>query len=183
MAAPRKYPDELRDRATRMAMEARRDPATRPGTFRRVGEQLEINPSDSAQLGPAGRDRRRPPSRHHDQRSPTRERAGEGSARTAPCQRDPAVGLGLIRQRSSTAHSADHRLHRQPQAPVRRRADLQDADRSRDADRAEHLLRRQVPPALGPLSARRAAAGRDPPGACGEPRRLRCAEDPRTAAP
>lgn len=25
-------------------MEARRDPATRPGTFRRVGEQLGINP-------------------------------------------------------------------------------------------------------------------------------------------
>ena len=44
MAAPRKYPDELRERATRMAVEARLDPATRSGTFRRVGEQLGINP-------------------------------------------------------------------------------------------------------------------------------------------
>lgn len=44
MAAPRKYPDELRDRATRLTMESRPDPATRPGTFRRVGEQLGINP-------------------------------------------------------------------------------------------------------------------------------------------
>ena len=44
MAAPRKYPDELRERATRMAVDARRDPATRSGTFRRVGEQLGINP-------------------------------------------------------------------------------------------------------------------------------------------
>ena len=44
MAAPRKYPDELRERATRMAVEARRDPATRPGTFRRVGKQLGIHP-------------------------------------------------------------------------------------------------------------------------------------------
>src|SRR5690625_7668865 len=44
MAAPRKYPDELRERATRMAVQARRDPSTRSGTFRRVGEQLGINP-------------------------------------------------------------------------------------------------------------------------------------------
>jgi transposase len=44
MAAPRKYPDELRERATRMAVEARRDPATRPGALARIGKQLGINP-------------------------------------------------------------------------------------------------------------------------------------------
>ena len=44
MAAPRKYPDELRERATRMAVDARRDPATRPGALARVGKQLGINP-------------------------------------------------------------------------------------------------------------------------------------------
>jgi transposase len=44
MAAPRKYPDELRERATRMAVEARRDPATRPGALARVAGQLGINP-------------------------------------------------------------------------------------------------------------------------------------------
>ncbi|PNL16820.1 IS3 family transposase [Micrococcus sp. FDAARGOS_333] len=44
MPAPRKYPDELRERATRMTIEARQDPATRTGAFRRVGEQLGINP-------------------------------------------------------------------------------------------------------------------------------------------
>ena len=44
MAAPRKYPDELRERATRLAVEARRDPATRPGALARIGEQLGINP-------------------------------------------------------------------------------------------------------------------------------------------
>ena len=44
MAAPRKYPDELRERATRMAVDARRDPATRSGALRRIGEQLGINP-------------------------------------------------------------------------------------------------------------------------------------------
>ena len=44
MAAPRKYPDELRERATRLAVEARRDPATRSGALKRIGEQLGINP-------------------------------------------------------------------------------------------------------------------------------------------
>jgi transposase len=44
MAAPRKYPDELRERATRMAVDARQDQATRAGAYRRVGEQLGIHP-------------------------------------------------------------------------------------------------------------------------------------------
>ena len=44
MAAPRKYPDEIRERATRMTVEARKDPATRAGAFKRVGEQLGIHP-------------------------------------------------------------------------------------------------------------------------------------------
>jgi transposase len=44
MAAPRKYPDELRERATRMALDARRDPVTRTGALRRIGDQLGINP-------------------------------------------------------------------------------------------------------------------------------------------
>ena len=44
MAAPRKYQDEVRERAIRLAVDARRDPATRSGALRRVGEQLGINP-------------------------------------------------------------------------------------------------------------------------------------------
>ncbi len=43
MPAPRKYPDELRGRATRMVVEARRNPATRPGAIARIGDQLGIN--------------------------------------------------------------------------------------------------------------------------------------------
>ncbi|TNC17204.1 transposase [Georgenia sp. 311] len=43
-AAPRKYPEELRERAIRMAADLRRDPATRQGVLARVGEQLGINP-------------------------------------------------------------------------------------------------------------------------------------------
>ena len=36
MPAPRKYPEELRERATRMALEARQAPATRSGVFRQA---------------------------------------------------------------------------------------------------------------------------------------------------
>jgi transposase len=44
MAAPRKYNDELRERATRMAVEARKDPAARTGAIRRIADQLDVHP-------------------------------------------------------------------------------------------------------------------------------------------
>jgi transposase len=44
IAAPRKYADELRERTTRMAVETRRDPASRAGALARVADQLGINP-------------------------------------------------------------------------------------------------------------------------------------------
>jgi transposase len=44
MVAPRKYPEELRERSVRLVIDARRDPGTRTGAVRRVGEQLGINP-------------------------------------------------------------------------------------------------------------------------------------------
>ena len=43
MAAPRKYPEELRERAVRLTMDARKDPASRPGACTRIGDQLGIN--------------------------------------------------------------------------------------------------------------------------------------------
>jgi transposase len=44
MAATRKYPDELRDRAVRLVLDARKDQVTRPAACRRIGEHLGINP-------------------------------------------------------------------------------------------------------------------------------------------
>jgi transposase len=44
MAAPRKYPDELRERATRLAVDARRDPASVGGAIRRIADQLGVHP-------------------------------------------------------------------------------------------------------------------------------------------
>ena len=44
MAAPRKYPEELRERAIRLALDARKDPVSRPGACTRIDEQIGINP-------------------------------------------------------------------------------------------------------------------------------------------
>ena len=44
MAAPRKYPDELRERAIRLVLDARSQPGSSgKGACRRVGEQLGIS--------------------------------------------------------------------------------------------------------------------------------------------
>ena len=50
MAAQRKYPVELRERATRLAVEARREPATRVGVYKRIGDQLGVHP-EALRLG------------------------------------------------------------------------------------------------------------------------------------
>jgi transposase len=44
MPAPRKYPDELKERATRLAVDARRDVTTRRGAIARIAGQLDIHP-------------------------------------------------------------------------------------------------------------------------------------------
>jgi len=44
MSTNRKHPAELRERATRLAVEARKDPETFRGAVKRVADQLGINP-------------------------------------------------------------------------------------------------------------------------------------------
>ena len=44
MPAAKKYPDELRERATRLVIEARRDPASAVGAIRRIADQLGVHP-------------------------------------------------------------------------------------------------------------------------------------------
>jgi transposase len=44
MPAPRKYPEELKERATRLALDARREAATRRGAIARIAGQLDIHP-------------------------------------------------------------------------------------------------------------------------------------------
>jgi transposase len=43
MSAPRKYPQELRDRAVRMVLEVREQTGERLGAIARVGDQLGVN--------------------------------------------------------------------------------------------------------------------------------------------
>jgi len=44
MGAPRKYSVELQQRATRMALEARREPESSRGAITRIAEQLGVHP-------------------------------------------------------------------------------------------------------------------------------------------
>lgn len=43
MGAPRKYPDELRERAARMALEALADPGWARGAIMRIAEELGVH--------------------------------------------------------------------------------------------------------------------------------------------
>ena len=44
MPAPRKYPEEVRQQAIRLVLDARRSPATAPGAVARIARQCDINP-------------------------------------------------------------------------------------------------------------------------------------------
>ena len=44
MGAPRKYSVELQQRATRMAIDARKDPGSSRGAIKRIADQLGIHP-------------------------------------------------------------------------------------------------------------------------------------------
>ncbi len=44
MGAPRKYSVELQQRATRMAIDARKDPGSSRGAIKRIADQLGVHP-------------------------------------------------------------------------------------------------------------------------------------------
>ena len=44
MTSSRKYPDELRERATRLALEARGDPERSKGAIARIAGELGVHP-------------------------------------------------------------------------------------------------------------------------------------------
>lgn len=96
MAAPRKYSEELKERATRLALDARRDPASRVGAIKRIAEQLGIHPEALRTCLAATQDRvtRRRPSEpeHSDGRYP---RSGRIVTRNPVVAASP--GLRVVR--------------------------------------------------------------------------------------
>ena len=96
MPAQRKYPDELRERATRMVIDARKDPATRTGAFRRIGEQLGVNPERRTWVSRAEIDEGLRP----DTTTADADRITELEREVRelrPGEHDPEAGLGFLR--------------------------------------------------------------------------------------
>lgn len=123
MAAPRKYPDELRERATRLAIEARKDPAGRAGAIKRVADQLDVHPEAL---------------RGWVKRAETDEgivpgTSGTDAARIAELEREVKElrrANAILKSASAffaaelDVHCDEGRLHRPVQESVRRPADL-----------------------------------------------------------
>lgn len=103
MAAPRKYPDELRERAARLAVEARQDPDRKAGALQRIGEQLGITPGDAAQnnapYGPLSEAHRTQSGAPHREQSETPEERCPG----LPAQPFPFI-RGVPRQAERPPH-------------------------------------------------------------------------------
>ena len=100
MAAPRKYPDEVRERAVRLVrdlVEDPDDPVTVAGACRRVGDQLGIN-TDTLRnwVKQVLVDDGQRPGGEHGGAVPDR-RLGAGEPRAAPGERAPEDGLGFLR--------------------------------------------------------------------------------------
>lgn len=148
MAAPRKYPDELRERAIRLTLDARKNPAARAGACARIGEQLGINAETlrgwvtHAEVDEGGRP---------GTTSTDKEKLDKLEREVTELRRANAIlaSASAFFARSSTAPLADPRLRRAAQNQVRSRADLHHADRGGCQDLSEHLLRRQGQSAVG----------------------------------
>ena len=149
----KKYPDELRERATRMALEALADPARAKGAIRRIGEELGVHPEalrtwvKKAQIDQGTR-----PGTTTDQA----QRIKELEKEVRELRRANAIlksASACLSRRSVSARLVDLPVHRLPQEGVRGRADLQGAQWRRSQDRPEFLThaRRSRPPSARSL--------------------------------
>ncbi len=98
MAAPRKYPDELREWAVRLVLEAKKDPAARAGACRRISEQLGINSETLRgwvkQVEIDAGDR---PGTTTSDAARLAGGAGTRGQGVAPGELDPSFGIGFLR--------------------------------------------------------------------------------------
>ena len=137
----KKYPDELRELATRMTLDALADPARAKGAIRRIADELGVHPEalrtwvKKAQVDGGLR-----PGTTTDEA----QRIKELEKEVRELRRANAIlksASACLSRRSSTAHPVDLPVHRLPQGGVRGRADLHYAQQGWCADRPECLLR------------------------------------------
>ena len=133
----KKYPDELRERATRMALEALADPTRAKGTIRRIGDELGVHPEavrtwvKKAQVDGGLR-----PGTTTDEA----QRIKELEKEFRELRRANAIlksASACLSRRSVSARPVDLPVHRLPQEGVRGLAGLQGAHWRRSQDRPE----------------------------------------------
>ena len=140
MPAPRKYPDELRQRAIRMVLDAKTDPDTARGAIRRVADQLGI--SRETLRGWVRRteiDNGQRPGTTTDDTD--RIHALEKENRELPGLTRSSDPPRLFSRRSSTAPCADLQIHQLAQGRLWGRGDLPGTTQRRCEDHPVHLLR------------------------------------------
>ena len=96
MPAPRKYPDELKNRAIRLTLDALVDPDRSRGCFRRVGDELGVNPETLRGRDPPGGSGRSPAT---GPAPPPRGPGAPGSRRRGV--REPGAGDAIGRSASA----------------------------------------------------------------------------------
>src|SRR5699024_7367116 len=110
-----KYPQELRDRATRLACDARRDPASRPGAISRLAEQTGVGKETLCKWVRKAED-----AELLVEPVDTAARIRQLESENCELLRSNEIlksAAGFSR-RSSTAHGRDRRFPRRAQAPV-----------------------------------------------------------------
>ena len=149
----KKYPDELRERATRMTLEALADPARAKGAIRRIADELGVHPEalrtwvKKAQVDGGLR-----PGTTTDEAQRIKELEKE-VRELRRANAIPKSASACLSRRSVSARPVDLPVHRLPQGGVRGLADLQGAHWRRSQDRPELLThaRRSRPPSARSL--------------------------------
>ena len=99
MPAPRKYPEELRERAVRLVLEAREQDAklSLNAAVLRIGPRVGVNKDTLRGLVQAGRDRYGSPAGHDDDGGSNDPRVATRGQGTQARQRDPVGGVEFLR--------------------------------------------------------------------------------------
>ena len=136
----KKYPDELRERATRMTLDTLADPTRAKGAIRRIADELGVHPEalrtwvKKAQIDGGLR-----PGTTTDEAARIREPALEIRELRRANEILRKASTYLRPGRSVSARPADLPVHRDQEGGVRGLADLQGAHWCRSQDRPEHL--------------------------------------------